>query len=530
MYSKLHTDYHGVSVKLCDFDKLYESQEDTVLVNQLVTSRGVTVMEATNTLSSLIKTEISGANYNSTPRCTCGNLNTQYDADNDNVCPKCGSVCVKSIYTDIAEKLWIAPVAPVKAFIHPRFWLIFNKLFSTYKIAKIEAKKNNFDLLAWMCDPNYNCTEKVTGGNLKMINYLTDVINFKRGINEFITGYDRLMDQLLDPETFYTIQAVVIKRSKYGRSITRDQCESERRDFEAFSRKYRDILFPTKLPIISEKLIITEESDSDAKKQIDNVFLGIIDAAKAILSIYTHPNKSTKNRITVSRCVAACRLHATFNYNLRREIVFPKSAILRSKCNKTRASFSGRATISALAGRHKYNHCRTPWRWTVNLLYLDIQNILINRMGFTPNQSFRIIDFASNHYSKLVHDVINTLIKESPDDGIMLIPLRNPTLVRLSVWTLYMTEVCTDLDDGSIGLSNLIVKQANADYDGDQLQVMMPRDNVMRRLGNLLRAPLSLMSRAKVGEVASELTLHPENVANQYNFILNTVTDEEWEF
>lgn len=52
----------------------------------------------------------------------------------------------------------------------------------------------------------------------------------------------------------------------------------------------------------------------------------------------------------------------------------------------------------------------------------------------------------------------------------------------------------------------------------------------MRALAKNLRAALSTMSRVRVGEVASELTLHAENVANQYGFIQATVTDKEWDF
>lgn len=523
--------YHGTSIVLTDYEALFNAQDEAILVNDLVKEglygKG---SDGNAKLSSLVKTEISVSNFKTTPKCSCNYLNTRYDADMGNTCPKCGTRCVKSIYMPIRERLWISAVNPVRGFIHPRFWLIFNKTFSTFNIAKHDDKRTYFDLMGWMCDPNYRNSERITGANLRMINFLTNVIGYKRGINEFILGFDALMERLLDVDTFTYIQKDVMDKSRQGKKIDFEDIEEIRRDFKELISRYRDRLFPQYLPLISEQMIITEESTVSGERQIDEIFLGIIDSAKSILSIYSHENHKTFKQIAVSRCVSACRQHATFNYNLRRAVIFPKSGIVRSKANKTRTSFSGRATISAIPWKHKYDHCIPPWRWTVNLLYLDLLNLLLNRHDFTPTEAIRLIDYACVSYHPFVHELIKTLIAESPDDGIMLLPLRNPTLVRLSVWVMYIIDVKTDVDDGSISISNKVIKAANADYDGDQIQVQMPRDNRMRRLGKLLRPPMSAMSRVRVGEVASELTLHPENVANQYGFIQATVTDNEWDF
>ena len=59
--------------------------------------------------------------------------------------------------------------------------------------------------------------------------------------------------------------------------------------------------------------------------------------------------------------------------------------------------------------------------------------------------------------------------------------------------------------------------------------VLMPRDNMMRREARKFRPALALMSRARIGRVSNKLTLHPEVIANQNNFIAHTVTDSEWD-
>ncbi|HCJ9509200.1 TPA: hypothetical protein NV949_004709, partial [Escherichia coli] len=45
--------------------------------------------------------------------------------------------------------------------------------------------------------------------------------------------------------------------------------------------------------------------------------------------------------------------------------------------------------------------------------------------------------------------------------GIMVIPLRNPTLVQLSIQTLFIDEVVTDVNQCSLRISDRVIKMAN---------------------------------------------------------------------
>lgn len=519
--------YHGVSLTFIDHDELFESQSETIVVNDLMPPNAgeKEQREAAATFSRLIKTEISGSNFVSTPKCDCGNLHTQYDADKGNVCPKCNTVCIKRLHQDIRERCWIRAVNPAIGFIHPTLWMCFISTFSSFTLTKSSPLKT-YDLLAWMCDPYYRPIQSPSKSNLKVQEFLENEIGFKRGLNNFIMGFDGLMRRLLEPDVFYRIQSTMLNRK--GNKVDQAmKIEDERQWWLLFVERHRDKFFPKHLPLISDQLIITEEMNDE--KQIDGIFLGMIDAAKTILSAYAQSNRRNVERIVTTRMVNANRLHAIFNFEFRREILFPKSGIIRSKNNRTRASYSGRATITATPYGHDYDTCVTPWRWTVNLLYLDILNKLLHKHDKTPYQALELIDLALNSYDEFIHEIIRELIAEAPGKGIMLVPLRNPTLVRLSVWVMYMTDVKTDVNDGSISISNLVIKQANADYDGDQIMVLMPRDNVMRRYAHQFRPALSLMSRTKINTVSGKLTLHAEVIANQNGFIAATVTDNEWD-
>ncbi|HCJ9509171.1 TPA: hypothetical protein NV949_004678 [Escherichia coli] len=43
----------------------------------------------------------------------------------------------------------------------------------------------------------------------------------------------------------------------------------------------------------------------------------------------------------------------------------------------------------------------------------------------------------------------------------MVIPLRNPTLVQLSIQTLFIDEVVTDVNQCSLRISDRVIKMAN---------------------------------------------------------------------
>lgn len=520
---ELLSNYYGLSLDFIDLDELFDSQPEAVLINNLVLESG-SQEEAAAVFSKLIKTEVSGSNFVSTPKCHCGRLHTQYDADVGNVCSVCKTVCVKQLHRDIQERSWIAAVHPVESFIHPTFWRLFVEAFGSCALNKTQPMKG-YDLLAWLTDPYYSA-EKVSLPNLNMQKFFIEEVGFTRGFNNFIRDFDRIMDILLDKQTYFKIQIKILKRDAKAPGRL-EAIEEERLDWIEFLQNHRHKLFPSKLPLISDQMIVTEESNKT--KQIEPAFLSIIDAAKTVMSAVNVPPGRNRVRLVVSRMTMANRLHALFNYEFRRDIMFPKSGIIRSKNNRTRASYSGRATISALPGGHMYDECITPWRWTVNLLYLHISNKLIHKYEKTPIETIRILDQALVTYSKFVHSIIRELIDESPDKGIMIVPLRNPTLVRLSVWVLYITDVKVDVNDGSISISNLIIKQANADYDGDQIMVQMPTDNMMRIYARNFSAALSIMSRVKPNKVSGKLTLHPENIENQYLFIKETVLDNEWD-
>lgn len=515
-------DYYGVSMSFIDLDELYSQQDETILINDIAQANNQP--DAANYASRVLKTEVSSDNFKTTPSCSCGHLHTQYDADVASVCSLCGTVCIKALEQPIKTRSWIGAIYPMRGFVHPTLWMNILNTFSSFTLPKNNPMKS-YDLVAWLTDPRYRPEKAPSRGNLNLQELILSW-GYERGLNSFIENFQWLFDKLLDKETFHSIQ---LSSKILNRKKDHEEVEMERQDWVKFIRWHHGKFFPTKLPIITDQLVLCEEGQAESKRNIDKIYVGMIDAAKTIISAYYHTSRKNRLRIIQSRMVSANRTHAFFNFEYRRDIVFPKEGMIRTKNNSTRISYSGRATISSETGVHEFDHTKTPWRWTVNLLYLDLTNKLINQHGLTPIETIKRLDRALVTYDSFIHEVIRDLIDEAPGPGIMIVPLRNPTLVRLSVWVLYITDVKIDVNDGSIDLSPLIIKQANADYDGDQVQVMMPRDNELRRMAKKLVGPLSIMSRSAVNSVSEKLSLHAEVISLQTGYIAATVLDNEWD-
>ena len=109
----------------------------------------------------------------------------------------------------------------------------------------------------------------------------------------------------------------------------------------------------------------------------------------------------------------------------------------------------------------------------------------------------------------------------------MLEVLRNPTLVQLSIQTLFISAVLTDVTQCSLRISDRVIKAPNADFDGDQLQCRLAIDQIEMELGMAYRPDNGFMSSTNVDEVSSCMILHNENISNINRFFQDTEEDLE---
>ncbi|AWN08966.1 putative DNA-directed RNA polymerase beta subunit 1 [Salmonella phage STsAS] len=434
-------------------------------------------------------------------------------------CPTCGYVVTEH---RIESDVWLRAPDEMGNFVNPRFWALFNAFFNG-KLKKFDRNKVTIergpDLMMWMIDPYYRCDEP-DGKRAHAVKRILEEHQYVRGIRNLVDHHKTIFQILTSPEAWKEIYAPNRHNADEGERLRLQW----KRLFETQSRAF----FPKHLPLISSKLIVTEEGRRGV--MVDPVFTGAIDAVKNIALLYTR-RKPVEARFLTSRAIKANRQLAYFYVDFRRESMEGKPGDYRAKVGSTHIPFGGRATISPISEPHDAWKLKAPWRWMVGLMSVDLESKLLDR-GYSARQCERIVAKAAMQYDPLVDELFKELIAETPGGlGIMVEPLRNPTLVQLSVQTLYIDEVVTDVNQCSLRISDRVIKMANGDFDGDQFQVRRPIDQTEMDLALQYRPDNGFMSSTDVDRVEHGMVLHNELISMQNQFLIEageeTSEDEE---
>ena len=431
----------GVSLNLLNFNTVFSQLKmPPVIVNDLVNSS----IEQKEKLNSTILTAYSSDLLSNVPSCECGSITGEYNVGI--VCANCQTE-VKNPHGNLESFVWLRAPIGVRALINPTAWMMMTKYFT----------KGNFNLIHWLANDNYK-------SDAKEPDFLPIVktFGFQRGLNYFIDNFDRIMEALFSLKAF--------KKSA---------AESH---LEEFIRRYRDCLFSQYIPLPNKTLLVIEETNSGA--YIDPINLGALNAIHTLVGIDSSlSNFSIKQK--ERRTIGCIDRLADFYLEYYKTTLAKKEGIFRKHVYGTRSHFSFRAVISSITDPHNYDEIHIPWGVAVSDLKLHLTNKLIRR-GMTPNQINGFLFAHADRYSPILDEVFQELINESPNKGIDCVLNRNPSLMRGSCQALRITKVRSDPAVPTIGMSILICKSFNADFDGDALNCTLSIDNkVAKAMENL---------------------------------------------
>jgi len=137
------------------------------------------------------------------------------------------------------------------------------------------------------------------------------------------------------------------------------------------------------------------------------------------------------------------------------------------------------------------------------------------RLGYTHNECVRFIYENTLKYHPLLDQLFQELIAEgfgvAPDTGarggIPIILQRNPSLQRGSAQCLRITQIKTDPRDNSIGMSVLVLAGANADFDGDALNLIVIPDERMYQSFRRLEPHLTSLDLRRPWAISGNLKM-----------------------
>lgn len=392
-------------------------------------------------LNRLIYTTYSGDLLSNVPSCQCGR--TTGGGRKNTICEHCGTMVELHTERKIEPIAWIRAPKGVEALINPIIWMQLNRRFSH------GTTKQKFEIIRWLCDTDY-----VPRVQKPKVMEEVEALNLPRGLNNFVRNFDEIMAKL------FSIRAFQVK-SPIGDPL------------QVVLQRYRHCVFTQYLPIPNRLLLVVEEENMG--KFVDPATPLAVNAIRMMVGIDVSL-KPMSDRVKENRTVKAIVTFSEFYEEYYKEILASKEGALRKHAFGTMCYWSGRAVIASITDRHDHRELHLPWGVAVSMLRLHLMSKL-KRRGMGPIEIARLLDQHANQFSPLINEVFLELIRECPYMGLPCTIVRHPSLGRGSILQLFITRIHTDPRVVTIGMPIVDTPSMNADFDGDQVSVLMLMDN-----------------------------------------------------
>lgn len=438
----------GIRLEIIDHDKEFSLSKVTpVIVNDL----NLEDQDDLNRLDSLIFTNYTEDSLEILPSCDCGETKGTYR--HGQTCKQCGTDCLTVTERPLEALLWIRAPNGVDSLFNPHVWIMLSRTFTVSKV----------NVLEWLVNPRYHIPE----GKEPLPILKLKEMKHPRGFNYFLRNFDAIMKLLIDDRVF--------KISK----------NEDREKIKQFIKENSSKFFPKYLPIPSKMVFVTEPSAMGM--YCDTSITPAVNAIRTISGMENSIvplNQKTKEVRTFQVISKLSQYYDSFY----KESLGPKEGWFRKHVYGTRSHFSFRTVITSITEPHAYDEVYLPWSPTIMAYKLHIVSKLLKR-GYSPNESIRLIYESTLKYNLIIDEILRELIAESDCDGEIGLPLivqRNPSLTRGSAMALRGTRVKTDPNDNTLSISVLSISAANADFDGDALNILpIPDKKTWRRIKRL---------------------------------------------
>jgi hypothetical protein len=213
---------------------------------------------------------------------------------------------------------------------------------------------------------------------------------------------------------------------------------------------------------------------TDVGTYIDPIIIDAVNAIETLVGLETD-GAEYSSKVKETRTTKALLLLSSYFENFFKLRLSKKTGIVRKHVFGSSTHFSFRGVISSITEPHKYGDIHLPWAMANALLRPHLINKLMSR-GFKLTQAINFLHSHSEVHHPLLEEIHTQLLYETGRGGLHCIITRNPSLTHSSAQFLRISKIKTDPADFTIGLSILIVRGYNADFDGDALNGMLAID------------------------------------------------------
>lgn len=418
-------------------------------------------VEERDKIRDLISTRYSTDTINTLPSCMCGELKGVFSVGL--VCNKCKTMTKSQMGNSTEYILWFRRPEGVEKLINPHFLIMLMNRF----------KKSGYNIIKWLMDPSYRPQVKTPDVITSLVS-----LGMTRGYNNFVENFDHYLEILFNHKDFK------------AKSNSVDYL------YELYKRD-RNKLFADYIPLPNKSLLIIEETN--VAVYVDPIVTKAIDAIQMLVSIdksfYDQRPKTKENRTAKALLALADFFQSYYKTGLDK-----KTGQLRKHIFSTRCNFTARAVVTSITEPHKYDEFWAPWNVGPTTFRFHLMNKLYKR-GWNHNDALELLSTHINKYHPLIDELLQEIINESPEKGIVSLLQRNPSLLKGSVQRAKITKFKPNPDDKTFSISILNVKHYNGDFDGDNFNIKIAVDNLMADSWKPLKTHYSVFQLTKPHEI-----------------------------
>lgn len=434
---------YGIHSEVEDLErKFFSLSKPPVIANEFDTS----TEEGSKRLNQMLFTHYQGDTMSVVPICTCGTLTGGWNRGL--VCSICNTTCQNSTEREMESALWLRVPQGVTAFMNPIAWIILDNAMTL----------SGFSFLMWLTDPYYRPNVRVP----QKVRKFEEIPGFRRGMNYFIHNFDILMTACF-----------VNERQR--------KPDKKQLGMLQFLKENRNKIFTRYIPMPTNVAFVIEENETGIYADTKNM-TDAIDALRIVMAT-DQGNTSRGEKYRESKTAVAMDKISKFYVNYFTNVMSKKPGTWRKHVYGGRLFFTGRAVISSLSDVHHYQDLILPWGVSIQLMEMQLKSLLLKMIDvdtgrrYTPNKISKILTEAITAYNLLIDSLFRRLIAESPQGrGIPVLLQRNPTLERAAAQLFYVVAVKTDPHDVTIAMPTTALTGPNADYDGDELNLLLILD------------------------------------------------------
>lgn len=373
--------------RLIDFNEVFfKLSEPPIIINDIANNS----TEDRDGIRELVTTRYTNDMISLLPSCRCGGIKGEFSKIVK--CNVCNTVVKSSLENEIESNIWFRKPEGVEKLISPVIYIMLKNRF----------KKPGFNLIQWLTDRTYKT-------NVKQPKILDKILDsgIKRGYNNFINNFDEIIAFL------FSIKDFQVKKGEEDFLI---QMLSDHRQY----------IFSDYIPLPNKTLLVVEKTNVGV--YVDPIIVDAVDAIEMLVSIDRNFYDQSQH-VKENRTAKAVAKLADFYESFYRTNLQPKTGQFRRHVFASRTNHSFRAVISSLTDTHNYDEIYVPWGVGLTAFRPHLLNKL-EKIGMDLNSAIGLLLGHVEKYHPMLDKLLQSLIDESPEKGIVCCLQRNPSLLQ----------------------------------------------------------------------------------------------------